>query len=88
MDEAEEESRRKFYNHRVTKANKERKDAGQAMVQAENSFAANKTVFAYGKKVAGLVKAKLQHKFGENIDIYQPTANINDSHLVAIHQAA
>jgi ABC-type cobalamin/Fe3+-siderophores transport system ATPase subunit len=88
MEEVEEESRRKFYNHRMTKATKAREDCGQAMIRAENSFATNKAIFAYGKKVAGLVKAKLQHKFGQNIDIYQPTANTNDSYLIAIHQVA
>lgn len=88
MQEAEEDSKRKFYTHRVNKANRERKDAGAAMIEAEKAFASNKTTYSYGKKVAGLVKAKLQMKFGKNIDIYQPTAQISDQQFTAIHSVA
>lgn len=88
MNEAEEDSKQKFYNHRMTKANRERQDTGRAMLQAEAAFAADRMVFAYGKKVAGLLKAKLQQRFGRNIDIYQPTADINDSQFTVIHTAA
>ncbi len=86
--EAEDDSKRKFYAHRVDKARRERKDTGFAMIEAETAFAANKAVFAYGKKVAGLLKAKLQQKFGKNIDIYQPTEQITDNQLTSIHNAA
>lgn len=88
MSEAEEDSKKKFYAHRITKATRERQDTGQAMIQAETAFSANRTVFAYGKKVAGLLKAKLQQKFGRNIDIYQPTVDVNDSQFSLIHSAA
>ena len=88
MSEAEEDSKKKFYAHRITKATRERQDTGQAMIQAETAFSANRTVFAYGKKVAGLLKAKLQQKFGRNIDIYQPTVDVNDSQFSSIHSAA
>ena len=88
MHEAEEESKKKFYTHRVDKARQERKDAGAAMLEAETAFAADETVFAYEKKVAGLLKAKLQQKFGKNIDIYKPTEQISDSQFVDIHSAA
>jgi len=58
------------------------------MVVAEAAFDADKTIYAYGKKVAGLLKAKLQKRFGRNIDIYQPTEQILDSQFTDIHSAA
>lgn len=88
MHEAEDDSKKKFYTHRVDKARQERKDTGSAMVEAEAAFAENKTVYAYGKKVAGLLKAKLQQKFGRNIDIYKPTEQVSDRQFTDIHSAA
>lgn len=88
IHDAEEDSKRKFYTHRVDKARQERKDTGEAMIKAEEAFAADKIAFAYGKKVAGLVKSKLQLRFGRNIDIYRPTNQIADSQFIAIHSAA
>lgn len=88
MHEAEDESKRKFYTHRADKARQERKDTGAAMVEAETAFAADKVMYAYGKKVAGLIKAKLQQRFGRNVDIYRPTEQILDSQFTAIHGAA
>lgn len=88
MHEAEEDSKRKFYTHRVDKARQERKDTGTAMLEAEAAFAADKAAYAYGKKVAGLLKAKLQQKFGRNIDIYRPTEQLLESQFTDIHSAA
>ena len=88
MLEAEAESKRKFYAHRVEKANKDRKDPGAAMTEAETAFAADKIVYVYGKKVAGLLKAKLQRRFGKNIDIYLPTDRIPEEQFATIHGVA
>lgn len=88
MCEAEEVSKKKFYTHRVDKAKQDRADTGVAMVEAESAFGANKTIYAYGKKVAGLIKAKLQQRFGKNIDIYKPTELILDNQFTDIHSAA
>lgn len=88
MAEAEDESKRKFYAHRVEMARQGRKDTGDAMIVAEAAFSEDKTAYAYGKKVAGLLKAKLQQKFGRNIDIYQPTDQIMDVQFSGIHSAA
>ena len=88
MAEVEEESKKKFYAHRVDIAKRERKDTGHAMVAAEAAFSKNKAVYAYGKRVAGLLKAKLQQKFGRNIDIYQPTDQIKDVQFFDIHSIA
>ncbi len=88
MQEAEADSKKKFYTHRVDKAKRERRDAGAAMLEAEQAFAANKITYSYGKKVAGLVKAKLQKKFGRNVDIYQPTKLVSDQQFAIIHRAA
>jgi energy-coupling factor transporter ATP-binding protein EcfA2 len=88
MLEAEEVSKKKFYTHRVDKAKQDRKDTGAAMVEAESAFGANKTIYAYGKKVAGLLKIKLQQRFGKNIDIYKPTEQILDSQFADIHSVA
>ena len=87
MAEAEDESKRKFYAHRVEMARQGRKDT-DAMIVAEAAFSEDKTAYAYGKKVAGLLKAKLQQKFGRNIDIYQPTDQIMDVQFSGIHSAA
>lgn len=86
--EAEEESKRKFYAHRTDIANRKRTDTGAAMVKAEAAFAADKKTYSYGKKVAGLLKSKLQQKFGRNIDIYKPTTKIVDSQFAAICNVA
>ena len=88
MAEAEDESKRKFYAHRVEMAKQGRKDPGDAMIVAEAAFSEDKTAYAYGKKVAGLLKAKLQQKFGRNIDIYQSTDQIMDVQFSGIHSAA
>lgn len=50
MQEAEDDSKRKFYTHRVDKAKRERKDTGAAMLEAEEAFASDKTTYSYGKK--------------------------------------
>ena len=88
MQEAENDSKKKFYTHRVDKAKRERKDTGDAMLEAEKAFDSDKTTYSYGKKVAGLLKSKLQKKFGQNVDIYQPTRQISDLQFIAIHDAA
>ena len=88
MQEAEDDSKKKFYTHRVDKAKRERKDTGAAMLEAEEAFASDKTTYSYGKKVAGLVRAKLQKKFGKNIDIYRPTEQVSDEQFTTIHSAA
>lgn len=88
MDEAEAESKRKFYAHRSAIANRKRADTGAAMVKAEDAFAADKIAYYYGKRVAGILKSKLQQKFSRNIDIYKPTEKIIDSQFVAICNAA
>lgn len=86
MDEAETESKKKFYAHRVALARFD--DPGTAMIAAERAFSEDKFAYAYGKKVAGLVKAKLQKKFGKNIDIYQPTDQIKEVQFLDIHSVA
>lgn len=86
MDEAETESKKKFYAHRVALARSG--DSGAAMIAAERAFSEDKVAYAYGKKVAGLVKAKLQKKFGKNIDIYQPTDQIKEVQFLDIHSVA
>ena len=58
------------------------------MVEAEAALTQNKTIYVYGKKVAGLLKAKLQKRFGQNVDIYQPTERILDTQFSDIHSAA
>lgn len=88
MQEAEDDSKKKFYTHRVDKARRERKDTGTAMLEAEAAFASDKTTYSYGKKVAGLIKAKLQKRFGKNVNIYQPTEQVSDQQFVTIHSAA
>lgn len=88
MAEAEEESKKKFYSHRIDLARQGREDQGKAMIAAENAFSENKRVYAYGKKVAGLLKAKLQKRFGKNIDIYKATDQIMDAQFSDIHSAA
>lgn len=88
MAEAEDESKRKFYAHRVEMARQGREDPGKAMTVAEIAFSENKTAYVYGKKVAGLLKAKLQQRFGKNIDIYQTTDQIMDVQFSGIHSAA
>ncbi len=88
MQGTEDDSKKKFYTHRVDKAKRERKDTGTAMLEAEAAFASDKTTYSYGKKVAGLVKAKLQKKFGKNVDIYQPTEQVSDQQFATIHSAA
>ncbi len=85
MTEAEADSKRKFYTHRVEIARQRREDTGNAMAVAETVFSENKMVYAYGKKVAGLLRAKLQQKFGRNIDIYKTTDQITDVQFSRIH---
>ena len=85
MTEAEADSKRKFYTHRVEIARQRREDTGNAMAVAETAFSENKMVYAYGKKVAGLLRAKLQQKFGRNIDIYKTTDQITDVQFSRIH---
>ena len=87
ITEAEEESKRKFYAHRVEKALKNRTDTGVAMSAAEAAFVENKIVFVYGKKVAGIIKSKLQHLVGRNIDIYRPSDQICEQQFNDIHVA-
>lgn len=77
------DSRQKFYGHRGSLA--KRKDDGAWMVEAENAYKDNKTIFAYGKKVAGQVRHLLQEKYKQNVDIYQKTIHIADAQFTSIH---
>ena len=88
IEEAEEESKRIFYTHRIDKARKDKTDTGKAALEAESAFASNKIVYAYGKKVSGLLRAKLQKKFGTNVDIYKSSNQLCDALLEAIHNVA
>lgn len=88
IQDAESTSKQKFYTHRVDKARQERKDAGSAMVAAEKAFSSDRITYSYGKKVAGLVKAKLQQKFGTNIDIYICSEHVSDNVFSGIYKGA
>ena len=89
MQECEDESKRKFYAHRTEIARKKGgNNTGDAMVRAEREFSNNKEKYTYGKKLSGLIRSKLQQRFGQNIDIFKTTTAIRDETLVAIHEAA
>lgn len=79
----DDDSKQKFYGHRGSLA--KRKDDGAWVVEAEKEYSANKTTFAYGKKVAGQVTRLLQDKYKQNVDIYQKTAHIADAQFISIH---
>ena len=51
---------------------------------AQSKYDENKRVYAYGKTIAGVLKSKLQQKFGRNIDLYQVTPYLSESQFSAV----
>lgn len=88
LQETEMDSKKKFYAHRVDLSRRLQGDSGKAMIEAEINYSANPMIFAYGKKVAGVLTSKLQGQFKTNIDIYQKTDKLSESQFVAIKEGA
>jgi len=87
--ECEEESKSKFYAHRVEIARRlYGNDTGAAMVEAEREFTTDRLKYMYGKKLSGVISSKLQQKFGQNINIFDASPAIQDERLVTLHSAA
>ena len=87
--DCEDDSKSKFYAHRTDLARRfHDNDTGAAMVRAEREFNANKEKYIYGKKLSGLIRARLQQKSGRNVDIFRKTDALTDAQLSAIHLAA
>lgn len=86
IKDVENESQKKFFAHRFEKANKCRKDPGEAMVKANQEFNDNKIKYIYGKKFVGALKSRLQKKFKIHIDIFKITDKIIDDNLININK--
>ena len=72
----------KFFTHRLS-LNKNKSD-GSFITIAQSKYDENKRVYAYGKTIAGVLKSKLQQKFGRNIDLYQVTPYLSESQFSAV----
>ena len=89
ISECEEESKAKFYAHRIDIARRNRNaDTGAVMVEAERVFSNDRVKYIYGKKLSGLITCKLQFKAGQNINIFEVSPAIKDIKLESIHSAA
>lgn len=81
IDEVEPKSEEKYYSHRLS-LSLNRTD-GSVVTTAKKEYDANKRVYAYGKTVAGVLKSKLQHKFGKNIDLYRVSPYLSEPQFSA-----
>lgn len=88
VEESEEDSKKKFYSHRTQLARIKKQPDGEAILRAENAFKDEKLKYIYGKKVSGLLKSKLQKKFGKNINIYKMTSSLTEQQFTDIHTVA
>ena len=82
INEQDEKSKNKFFTHRLS-LNKNKSD-GSFITIAQSKYDENKRVYAYGKTIAGVLKSKLQQKFGRNIDLYQVTPYLSESQFSAV----
>lgn len=82
INEQDEKSKNKFFTHRLS-LNKNKSD-GSFITIAQSKYDENKRVYAYGKTIAGVLKSKLQQKFGRIIDLYQVTPYLSESQFSAV----
>lgn len=82
LEKAKDTSLEKLYSHRIDIERNGKAAFGKAALIAQKKYEDDPFTYAYGKKVSGLVKADLQERFRENIDIFKPTKYISDERFV------
>jgi predicted ATPase len=75
---AEKDSKDKLINKTFTDKKPEKNAYAQAIDQINKDYDSNTQRYRYGKKVLGLVTAKMQHKAKINIDLLRPTEFLRD----------